>query len=235
MTNITLLNPEALEEVPIFPLPSTVLMPGTFISLHIFEPRYRTMMEAVIEGHRLLAVAMLDESGEVDGHGRPPIHRIGGLGVLRRAARLPDGRYNIVLEGVARIDLHDELPPERVYRRARGYILEEKVEEHAEELARPVASLRALAIRILSESGDNDEDVLESLNELKEPSRLTDIIAAAALQDIEERQRVLAEPDLAARVEIVAGALGAMVLKSSETSDAAEPPRMGWGVIPGKA
>ncbi|MEL6189610.1 MAG: LON peptidase substrate-binding domain-containing protein [Myxococcota bacterium] len=49
------IDPSALEAVPIFPLPGTVLLPQTLVSLHVFEPRYRNMMAYCLEEHRVMA------------------------------------------------------------------------------------------------------------------------------------------------------------------------------------
>ncbi|NJK88052.1 MAG: hypothetical protein HC923_00765, partial [Myxococcales bacterium] len=77
---IRVITPEQLDQVPVFPLPGTVLLPRTLIQLHIFEPRYRAMTEDCIEGTRLMIIAMLDPNGTPDEHGRPAVHRVAGLG-----------------------------------------------------------------------------------------------------------------------------------------------------------
>jgi hypothetical protein len=94
------LAPEALTALPVFPLPGVLLLPGTLISLHIFEPRYRRMMEDVLEGHRAIAVAMLNERGPPDRFGRPPVHGVASVGV-RRSARLPDAATTSCSRGAA--------------------------------------------------------------------------------------------------------------------------------------
>ena len=225
---------EALNAVPVFPLPGTVLLPRTFISLHVFEPRYREMMEDVIEGHRAMVVAMLDERGLPDVYGRPRIHVVGGLGALRRSARLPDGRYNIVLEGLARVDVSHELAPETAYRQANGRILSDDWPDDRRTLDRSLASLKALTTRALSQMLTDDEDVIENLAQLDDPARLADMVAAAILNDPLERQRVLAECNIEQRVQLVAGALGALLL-DNEASTNSSSPSPGWGIIPGKA
>jgi Lon protease-like protein len=228
------LVPEVLREVPVFPLPGTVLLPRTMISLHVFEPRYRAMMEACIEGARLLAVAMFDETGSPDEHGRPAIHPVAGIGALRRSAKLPDGRYNIVLEGLARVDISEEHPPTKTFRRATARVLEDVVDDDPAALARSIASLRALCTRALSKSeGDDDGELLEGLAHVSEPGTLADLVAAAAVQDSLDRQRVLAEPNVLERVNLVAGALGALLLTND--TPGGEPEAFGWGITPGEA
>ncbi len=219
----------SLQELPIFPLPGTVLIPGTFISLHVFEPRYRRMLEDCIEGHRCLAVAMFDERGQADVYARPPVFSVAGVGVLRRSARLPDGRYNIVLEGLARVDIADEHPPTRTYRRARARLLEDVVPANVARLDSAVASLRALAARLLSTLDTDKAEALEGLTELQDAGQLADMIAAAALKDEYERQQVMSAINLLERVEIVAGALGTQLLEEDLV------PTKGWGVSLGEA
>ena len=46
-------------EIPIFPLPNVVLFPAALLPLHIFEPRYRTMVGDALEGERLIGMVML--------------------------------------------------------------------------------------------------------------------------------------------------------------------------------
>ncbi|MCA9554799.1 MAG: LON peptidase substrate-binding domain-containing protein [Myxococcales bacterium] len=222
---------EALSAVPIFPLPGTVLLPGTFLSLHVFEPRYRAMMEYVIEGHRLMVVAQLDPLAPADAHGRPGIHPVAGLGLLRRSVRLPDGRYNIVLEGLGRVDVRHELPPTLVFRRAAAELLEDVPPADPGALDAALASLKALCQQVLIQAGDPDPDVIQELNEIDDPGRLADLAAAAGLTDPQVRQQVLAEAAVDARLELVAGALGAQLLSHMD-EDEGFP---GWGIGTGKA
>lgn len=224
------LAPEALVDVPIFPLPKTVLMPRTMISLHIFEPRYRQMMEHCIEGSRLLVVAMFDENADPDAHGRPAIHRIAGIGALRRSAKLPDGRYNIVVEGLARVDVDEEHPPTRVFRRTSPRVVEDYVPDDNTGMARAIASVRSLCTRALSASSDEEAEMIDGLSRVAEPSALADLVTAAVIKDPQDRQRVLAEPDVLARLEIVSGALGTLLL----TQDAPAG-QVGWGISTGEA
>ena len=59
--------------IPIFPLPNAVLFPNVFMPLHIFEPRYRTMVADALAGDRIIGMALLKAGYEADYNGRPPI------------------------------------------------------------------------------------------------------------------------------------------------------------------
>ena len=81
-------------------LPQTVLFPNALLPLYIFEPRYRRMLGDVLASHRMFAVAMQrpDRSRETP-------CPVAGLGLVRAAVTQPDGTTNLVLQGVARVEL----------------------------------------------------------------------------------------------------------------------------------
>ena len=92
--------------LPLFPLPNVVLFPGVFLPLHIFEARYRAMTEDALAGDRMIGMALLKPGFEAEYEGRPPIYPVGCMGLITHAERLPDGRFNIVLQGVERFRVH---------------------------------------------------------------------------------------------------------------------------------
>jgi uncharacterized protein len=94
--------------LPLFPLPNVVLFPGVYLPLHIFEPRYREMTADALAGDRLIGMALLKPGYEANYDGRPPVYPIGCAGLITHAAKLPDGRFNIVLQGVERFRLQAE-------------------------------------------------------------------------------------------------------------------------------
>ena len=65
--------------IPLFPLPGVVLLPGTLLPLHIFEPRYRAMVADALAGSRTIGMAMLKAGWEIADE-NPAIHAIGGPG-----------------------------------------------------------------------------------------------------------------------------------------------------------
>ena len=88
-----------LRTLPLFPLPGVVLFPGTLLPLHIFEPRYRALVAHALETDRLIGMAMIAGDLPEEVPGLPPIREFGGAGTIVEHEMLPDGRYNIVLEG----------------------------------------------------------------------------------------------------------------------------------------
>jgi uncharacterized protein len=110
--------------VPVFPLPDVVFFPYTRLPLHIFEPRYRRMTEDALRGDRLIAVALLKPGWEGRYHGNPEVHAIACAGVIEDEARLPDGRFNIRLRGLTRIEIR-AFVQETPYRIASAGVIED--------------------------------------------------------------------------------------------------------------
>jgi uncharacterized protein len=94
--------------IPVFPLSNVVLFPSVFLPLHIFEPRYRAMVDDALNGDRIIGMVLLRPGWERDYEGRPPVYPIGCAGVITHAERLTDGRFNIVLRGMEKFRITAE-------------------------------------------------------------------------------------------------------------------------------
>jgi len=105
--------------IPIFPLPNVVLFPQVMLPLHIFEPRYRKMVrDAESQSPPLIGMALLRGNWQEQYEGNPEIFPIGCAGEMVRVAPLPDGRFNILLQGMRRYHIREEIFTEG-YRQAR--------------------------------------------------------------------------------------------------------------------
>ena len=105
--------------LPLFPLPRVVLFPGTFLPLHVFEPRYQAMTLELLNGHRHLVIAQMRETPEAGDLGlQAPVFPVGCMAELVRAEPLPGGRWNVLLQGKAAVQLHAEVPG-KPYRQVR--------------------------------------------------------------------------------------------------------------------
>lgn len=184
------MDPAHLESLMIFPLPEVVLFPDTLLPLHIFEPRYRTMLRDALDQERPIAMATFEASGEVDSHGRPRVRPFVGVGRLTDWDELPDGRYLIVLEGVGRARIIDEYAPERPYRLVRAAMVpDEKGDESSTR-----ASLQAVRALILSMQSHNPRlasFVGEELETHPDPAVFSNRLAAMIAGDIESQYRML--------------------------------------------
>ncbi len=98
--------------IPLFPLPNCVLLPGAVLPLHVFEPRYRRLAIDALEHtpqRRAIAIALLREGYDdlyLTNHA--PIHPVVGVGTILEHQQLADGRFNLLVQGVARASVHVE-------------------------------------------------------------------------------------------------------------------------------
>jgi Lon protease-like protein len=97
--------------LPLFPLPNVVLFPNVFLPLHVFEPRYRQMVQQALAADRLIGMVLLKPGFEADYEATPAIYHIGCAGTITHVERLADGRFNIVLKGIAKFRIDGEDPP----------------------------------------------------------------------------------------------------------------------------
>ena len=116
------------ESIPIFPLQDIMLFPGASRSLHIFEPRYRDMIADAMEGDRIIGMVMLKPTTENNYDENPPIYDIGCAGILSNIEQLPDGRYNVIVQGLKRFRITGE-DQRRTYRIASINVLDDALSE----------------------------------------------------------------------------------------------------------
>ena len=114
--------------IPLFPLPNVVLFPNVFLPLHIFEPRYRRMVQDALAGDRIIGMVLLRPGWEGNYEGKPAVYPIGCAGLITHAEPLPDGRYNIVLRGLEKFRILSE-DHSREYRLAHVETLMEPLNE----------------------------------------------------------------------------------------------------------
>lgn len=191
----------------LFPLPGVVLFPHAILPLHIFEPRYRQLTEdALAEGDRLITIVQQRE-GPPDPLSAPPaIEDVACLGRIFQHQRLPDGRFNILVLGLRRVELTRELRSEKLYRMAEAKILVEQDPTGPGDARRN--DLHNLFREVVSQTRPQDVD-LTSLVETSLPlGPLTDLIAYSLGLPPEIKQRLLAETLVASRAEALIEILG---------------------------
>jgi Lon protease-like protein len=192
----------ALESLPLFPLPEVALYPGARLPLHVFEPRYRKMLRDVLDSHRKLAVVQIKRPAGRENEAleeNPPIARIAGVGEVVDSTELPSGRFNILVQGVARVTL-DELPFEPPYRRARATLL---VPDPEIVPSSEIAALISAATSFASLVRERDKKFALRLPRDTEAGALADLCAAQLLIDGRDRQRALEAVNIGDRVRLV--------------------------------
>ena len=203
-------DPDALAAMPIFPLPNCVLLPDGLLPLHVFEPRYRELTRDCLAGHHYMGVARLRPGYEATYYGRPPVYDRFGVGRIICSEELPDGRFAIVLRGVARVELARELPAERSYRLVQARILDDEHVDRVETngVHRKLIALCDRLAEVIDEGGQQLRDLVRAHDD---PGACADAIAAALVMDADARQELLEALDPMVRIQRTLGYVGKML------------------------
>lgn len=182
----------AVRELPLFPLPEVVLFPGRPLPLHIFEFRYRIMMNTILETDRRFGVLMWDQV-----QGKPAA--VGCCAEIVRFQRLPDDRMKIQTIGQQRFRVL-EYVREKPYRVG----LVEWIEDHpSDQDLRPIASnvaqLLQDVVRLSAKLTEQDIELPETMPDL--PLELSYWIASNLYGVADEKQSLLEMQNTAARLE----------------------------------
>jgi Lon protease-like protein len=208
---------QALPRLPIFPLPGAVLLPHALVPLHIFEPRYRKMTRDCDAGLRALALANIPDD-RAAGEKPPRVLPVIGVGVLARVDPLPDGRFNVVLRGVQRAILVDELPTREPYRLVRARALTSPIGPLA---AGKATDIKRLVLALSAALRNEETHALAQLAaRASDPGDLADLVAGALLANPRERQSVLEAVDVAERLELVIQAAASALARTTLNAQA---------------
>jgi Lon protease-like protein len=183
----------------LFPLPNLVLFPFVIQPLHIFEPRYRAMTADALAGDRLISIVLLRPGWEGDYEGRPALHPVGCLGKIVADQRLDDGRYNLLLRGLRRVKLLDEVPTDRLYRTANVELLQDAGGLGAEAAGALRVRLAEQLPRWVPPEAAAAEQFRKLLDSDLSVGALCDVFAFALPLDAALKQELLEELDVAKR------------------------------------
>ena len=182
----------AVRELPIFPLPEVVLFPGRPLPLHIFEFRYRMMMNTILEGDRRFGVVMVNP---VNGE----IAKVGACAELMRFERLPDDRMKELTMGQQRFRVL-EYVREKPYRVGLVEWLEDKpTSENLHPLGNEVGKLLQDVVRLSAKLTDQKIELPDDLPEL--PVELSYWVAGNLYGVAAEQQGLLEMQDTKGRLE----------------------------------
>jgi ATP-dependent Lon protease len=176
--------------VPVMPLPGALLFPHALLPLHIFEPRYREMLDLALAQHRMFCVALVKPE-RASWKSTDDFFHVAGIGLIRACVGRGDGTSNLILQGLRRVRFSrfEQTAPFPIAR-----------VEPLESMAKSSVETEALAAKVLDlyskfkETGRHlPEKVDQYLSHLGDTEMLADLMAATFINDSLRRQQVLEE------------------------------------------
>ena len=99
--------------IPVFPLSNFIIFPQTTVPLNIFEPRYIKMIDESMKSNRIIGMIQPKKTGELK---KPDLYDVGCAGKITSFNETDDGRYLIILNGICRFKIKDEVNNDNLYR-----------------------------------------------------------------------------------------------------------------------
>jgi Lon protease-like protein len=195
-----------VSDIPLFPL-NVVLMPGAPLPLHIFEERYKQMVDECLEGESEFGMVLADESGT---------RRVGCTAkIVELVERFEDGRMLILVEGSRRFKLNSILTGKPYYVGEVEYLEEEELEEDVTELAEECIALLERVVEAATEGSVGIE--------IQPPYRNLSFAIAGRIEfDLEARQQILELTSEKERLEKVKELLSAAAERLEREQQARE-------------
>ena len=187
-------------ELPVMVLPGALLFPHALLPLYIFEPRYRAMLAHCLAGHRMFCIALMkpgiDESNSPD-----DFFHVAGCGLVRACVGREDGTSNLILQGLRRVRFTG-FAQETPFRIA-------LIEEIRSQMGNPVetdalgAKVLELCQRLKAQGLQLPGQLDTFLSHLTNLDMLADLVSHTFISDPFQRQKLLQEPLIPARMRLL--------------------------------
>ena len=119
--------------LPVFPLSNFIIFPKITVPLNIFEPRYLQMVDQSMKSNRIIGMIQPKKTGELN---KPDLHKVGCAAKITSFNETEDGRYLIILNGICRFKIVDEVKNKNLFRECNVKFEDyyRDLENHSEEI-----------------------------------------------------------------------------------------------------
>ena len=207
-------SPAELDSLPIFPLPTAVLFPGIVIPLHIDEPCYVKLIADALAADGVVAIAMIKPGEDGD---EPALCEIAGAGQIIEAHKLDGGDYNVLIQGLDRVRLIEELPSNGDYRRFKAEIIPKPDDDETDAARDELVRLESCVTNLMASVAESDANLVEVMRATPDLVQLADFLSATVVQDIDMQQEILGTIDLKTRLSMLIDVLVDVLGRASMT------------------
>ncbi|MET0262190.1 MAG: LON peptidase substrate-binding domain-containing protein [Rariglobus sp.] len=186
------------DEIPVMTLPGVTFFPQALLPLHIFEPRYREMLADVLATNRLFAVAGINPRKPDDFE---PPHRIATMGIVRACQENADGTSNLLLQGLARVEIQ-QIVRDEPYRTIRMRALSSEPGAEDDENIKLRTRLSRLLTTRQRLCGEASNELARFLKTVADPEVFVDLAAFSFCEKPRLKQKLLETLDVHRRLEL---------------------------------
>jgi|TARA_A100001035_G_C27730048_1_gene476313 Lon protease-like protein len=184
--------------LPVFPLSNFIIFPRTTVPLNIFEPRYLKMIDQSMKSNRIIGMIQPKKTGELK---KPDLHKVGCAGKITSFNETDDGRYLIVLNGICRFKIIDEINNGNLFRECKV-----KYDEYSSDLEEKLSEIKYTDLKLIFQNlkGLFKKEGYEiNWKEVEKQSldQTINTLSMASPFSLEEKQVLLESRDLSNRKE----------------------------------
>jgi uncharacterized protein len=210
--------------VRLFPLPNLVLFPHVIQPLHIFEPRYCEMLTEALESDHLITMALLVPGWESQLQGKPNLGNTVCIGRIISHTPTDDGHHNILMAGLQRARIIEELDVSTSFRQAKVELIPDYIpEDFLETVEVHRKTLLGVFRSMIPPDAANSKTFADLLTQQLPLGILTDIIAYAVNLPVSTKQLLLGESNVKIRYETLMEHLEPLLV--SHTTTIVDAPR----------
>ena len=207
---LNIMKKEDLPDIlPVFPLSNFIIFPRTTVPLNIFEPRYIQMVDQSMKSNRIIGMIQPKKTGELK---KPDLYKVGCAGKITSFNETDDGRYLIILNGICRFKIMDEVDSDNLYREC-----EVKYEDFSNDLIEKTNEIKFSDLKMIfyNLKGLFKKQGYEiNWNEIEKQSldQTINTLSMASPFSLEEKQVLLESKDLNMRKEKLEEILNTYIL-----------------------
>ncbi|HAI10995.1 MAG TPA: endopeptidase La, partial [Phycisphaerales bacterium] len=203
------LDPETMDEqgnfklpakLPVLPIRGVVMFPGTVMPLGIGRPKSRKMLEECLPKSKIIALVTQHEEEQEDPTS-DDLYTIGTAAIVVKLMREPDDTISLLVHGLGRIKIKKYVQTDPYF-----VIRHEPIEElpgTGKKFFAGVEQLREQARQLIELAPNAPDQAVNVLLNIDQPSNLADFLGANLNLDVQQKQDLLEEHDIAKRIRIV--------------------------------
>tara|TARA_B100000686_G_C16420884_1_gene777103 strand:+ start:130 stop:771 length:642 start_codon:yes stop_codon:yes gene_type:complete len=189
---------ELPKTIPVFPLSNFIIFPKTTVPLNIFEPRYVQMIDDCMKSNRIIGMIQPKKTGEIK---KPNLYEIGCIGKITSFNETRDGRYLIIINGLCRFRILEELNTEKLYRKCEVSYDGFELDLSSKKDDSKVSELKSIFIKLKNLFKKQGYIINWKDIENQNPSQTLNTLSMASPFTLEEKQVLLETKNFNSRKE----------------------------------
>ena len=193
---------EVPDKLPILPLRNNVLFPGVVIPITLGRDKSIKLIQDAYKGNKIIGVVSQKDSN-IEEPLYADLFKIGTVAQIIRMLKMPDGSSTIIIQGKKRLKLVEELATDPYIVAKIEEFEEKRLKKMSKESLALFDSLKDLALNIIKNSPNIPSEAAFAIKNIESPNFLVNFISSHMNAEVDEKQKMLQEPDIHLRAQLL--------------------------------